>query len=107
MIRGNLRDHNSVRHKSYTSFLPSFLPLSSLRHPQEGSCSYQQTLALELTPGSSSLLTGVHQQLDQGSRRIPPASVTVMDVQDRAPHLLVPTKLTNRCPTLLLFWTPW
>ncbi|XP_022109023.1 uncharacterized protein LOC110989168 isoform X2 [Acanthaster planci] len=78
------------------------------RHPQEGCCSYQQTLALEASPGSpSSTLAALHQQLDPASRRIPPASVTVLDVSDQAPHLLVPTKLTNRCPTMLLFWTHW
>ncbi|XP_071807417.1 uncharacterized protein [Asterias amurensis] len=76
------------------------------RHPKAGCCNFQQTLAIEASPDATSILMSLHQPL-VSSRHVPPASVSVMDVFDKAQHLLIPTKLTNRCPTMLLFWTRW
>ncbi|XP_077978814.1 uncharacterized protein LOC144434231 [Glandiceps talaboti] len=75
------------------------------QYPNEGCCTYSDSLAREMDPDSLGSYTIAAVNMGLLKRRVPPAAVTVLDVFEGAWHLLIPTKL--RKPTVILFWTKW
>ncbi|XP_030855934.1 uncharacterized protein LOC577931 [Strongylocentrotus purpuratus] len=75
-----------------------------VKYPNPGCCSFQETLHPETHPDFSHL-PSLHQHLP--TRRIPAPSVTVFDQSQGTYRLLVPSKLSNKKPIVILFWTHW
>ncbi|XP_071816673.1 uncharacterized protein [Apostichopus japonicus] len=74
------------------------------RFPTAGCCSYLETYKEEIA--TQRMLVGFGRST-KSSRRIPPPSVMVYDLYHKTTSLLVPTKLSNKRPTLILFWNHW
>ncbi|KAJ8046670.1 Titin [Holothuria leucospilota] len=74
------------------------------RYPNPGCCSYLETYLAEIS--SERMLVGCGRS-SRSARHVPPPSVMVYDLHHRNISLLVPTKLSNKRPTLILFWTHW
>ncbi|XP_071961343.1 uncharacterized protein [Antedon mediterranea] len=96
---------NTSPFKPFSSYCFHSIHSKETRFPRVGSCAYIDSLMREISPNNFNNITALHQGFKR--RKIPPASVSVVDVFDGSWHLLIPTKITNRNPTVILFWTKW
>ncbi|XP_071487386.1 uncharacterized protein [Diadema antillarum] len=102
--QSNVVSVDTCPYRPFVSYCLNNVHKPGLRYPQQGCCTYQETLREETHPDFH-LLPTLHQHLPK--RRIPAPSVTVFDQDQGTYRLLMPTKLSNRKPHVVLFWTHW
>ncbi|XP_033114658.1 uncharacterized protein LOC117115100 [Anneissia japonica] len=96
---------NTAPFKPFASYCFHSTHTKETRFPRVGSCAYVDSLMREIGPSNFNRVATLHHGFN--TRKIPPASVSVIDVYDGAWHLLIPSKITNKNPTIILFWTKW
>ncbi|XP_054751259.2 uncharacterized protein LOC129257055 [Lytechinus pictus] len=91
-------------YRPFVAYCLNSVHKQGVKYPNTGCCSFQETLHPETHPDFSHL-PSLHQHLP--TRRVPAPSVTVFDQSQGTYRLLVPSKLSNKKPIVILFWTHW